>query len=368
MKIISVVGARPNFMKIAPIHKAFEKIRIQKSEFKIKHLICHTGQHYDEKMSKVFFEDLELPKPDFYLGIGSGSHAEQTAKVMIEFEKVLIKEKPDLIIVVGDVNSTIACSLTAVKLGIKIAHVEAGLRSFDRNMPEEINRILTDIISDFLFVTEKSGMDNLKREGIDERKVFFVGNVMIDSLINYTSKINYNEIADKYNVIADNYIIITLHRPSNVDDVENLSELVSLIQDISAKSKIIFSVHPRTKKYLEKYNLIKNLNGNVQLTEPLGYIEFITLVKKASLVITDSGGIQEETTFLKVPCITLRTSTERPVTVDIGTNYLVGNDLSKARELTFSIIGGNSKSGEIPPLWDGKTSERIVEILVKIKN
>jgi UDP-N-acetylglucosamine 2-epimerase (non-hydrolysing) len=191
---------------------------------------------------------------------------------------------------------------------------------------------------------------------------------MIDSLINYTSKINYNEIADKYNVIADNYIIITLHRPSNVDDVENLSELVSLIQDISAKSKIIFSVHPRTKKYLEKYNLIKNLNGNVQLTEPLGYIEFITLVKKASLVITDSGGIQEETTFLKVPCITLRTSTERPVTVDIGTNYLVGNDLSKARELTFSIIGGNSKSGEIPPLWDGKTSERIVEILVKIKN
>ncbi len=366
MKIISVVGARPNFMKIAPIHKAFEKFKIQNSTFKIEHLICHTGQHYDEKMSKVFFEDLELPKPDFYLGIGSGSHAVQTAKVMVEFEKVLFEEKPDLIIVVGDVNSTIACCVTAVKLGIKVAHVEAGLRSFDKTMPEEINRVLTDSISDLLFVTEKSGIENLEREGIDKRKVFFVGNVMIDSLVNYIPKMNFNSISEKYNVRVDDYIIVTLHRPSNVDDRENLLELVTLIQEISKKKRIIFSVHPRTKNYLEDYDLIKNLNGNVQLTDPLGYIDFITLVKNSALVITDSGGIQEETTFLKIPCITLRTTTERPVTVEIGTNFLVGEDLNNAYETAIDIMNGKTKKGKIPELWDGKASERIVNILVNV--
>lgn len=364
-KIISVVGARPNFMKVAPIHKAFVKYKCQHPESNIQHLVCHTGQHYDEKMSKVFFEDLELPKPDFYLGVGSGSHAEQTAKVMVEFEKVLIEEKPDLIIVVGDVNSTIACSLTAVKLGVKVAHVEAGLRSFDRTMPEEINRILTDSISDYLFVTEKSGMVNLEREGVNKDKVFFVGNVMIDSLIHYLPKVEKSSILSAYNLQQSNYILTTLHRPSNVDDKRNLLELVTFIQEISKKRKIIFSIHPRTRKYLENYDLIKDLNGNVQLTDPLGYIDFISLIKNSTLVITDSGGIQEETTYLGVPCITLRTSTERPVTVDIGTNYLIGNDLSKAKNLAIEILEENYRNGKIPALWDGKASERIVEILIK---
>ena len=284
---------------------------------------------------------------------------------MLELEKVLIKEKPDLIIVVGDVNSTIACGLTATKLGIMVAHVEAGLRSFDRTMPEEINRILTDSISDYLFVTEKSGIDNLEREGVNKDKVFFVGNVMIDSLVHYLPKVEKTSILETYDLQPTNYILVTLHRPSNVDDKDNLLDLVTLIQEISPKKRIIFSVHPRTKKNLENYDMIKNLNSNVQLTDPLGYIDFITLVKNSSLVITDSGGIQEETTYLGIPCITLRTTTERPITVDIGTNYLMDNDLSKLRDLTVEILEGNSKKGQIPALWDGKASERIVEILIK---
>lgn len=366
MKIISIVGARPNFMKVAPINKAFEKFRIQNSEFKIDHLICHTGQHYDEKMSKVFFEDLELPKPAFYLSVGSGSHAEQTAKVMVEFEKVLIEEKPDLVIVVGDVNSTIACSLTAVKLGIKIAHIEAGLRSFDRTMPEEINRLLTDSISDFLFVTEKSGLDNLAKEGIEKSKMFFVGNVMIDSLLYYLPKVEKSKILKKFDLQSSNYILITLHRPSNVDNKENLSALVSLIQELSLKIKIIFTVHPRTRKNLEKYNLFKNFKDNIQLSDPIGYIDFISLIKNSSFVITDSGGIQEETSFLGIPCVTLRTTTERPVTVKMGTNYLVGDDLQRAKNLSFEILDNKYKKGKTPKLWDGKSAERIVNTLIDL--
>jgi len=363
MKIISVVGARPNFMKIAAIHDAIVSYNSQNNN-KIVHLICHTGQHYDEKMSKIFFNDLELPKPDFYLGIGSASHAEQTARIMIEFEKILINERPDLIIVVGDVNSTIACSLTAVKLGIKIAHVEAGLRSFDRTMPEEINRILTDMISDYLFVTEKSGYNNLMSEGIRNDKIFFVGNVMIDTLLKYLPKTRKMNVGDKYKIENKKYCAVTLHRPSNVDNEDNLYKLIDMLNKIAKEIKIIFPIHPRTRKNLIEYGLDRELNKKVILENPLGYLEFINLLENSLFVLTDSGGIQEETTFLNVPCITLRNSTERPVTVEVGTNYLVGENLEKAWEYIQIVLNGKAKIGVIPELWDGKASKRIINILV----
>lgn len=366
MKIISVVGARPNFIKVASIHRAFNEFSLRNPQLSINHIICHTGQHYDEKMSKIFFEDLELPKPDFYLGIGSGSHAEQTAKIMIEFEKILLIEKPDLVIVVGDVNSTIACSLTAVKLNIKVAHIEAGLRSFDRQMPEEINRILTDAISDYLFVTEKSGLENLKREGIDDSKIFFVGNVMIDSLIYFLPRTKNSNILSLLNVDNEKYVLATLHRPSNVDEKQQLKAIINLLNKIGEKRKVIFPVHPRTKKNIEYNSLDKSINKSVSLCEPLGYIDFITLVKNAELIITDSGGIQEESTYLGVQCITLRDSTERPITCEIGTNQLLGDDLNKAFESVLKILTGKIKKGNIPELWDGKAAERIVNILAGI--
>lgn len=355
-KIISVVGARPNFMKVAPLHRAF-------NQFSIRHLICHTGQHYDEKMSKVFFDDLELPKPDFYLGVGSGSHAEQTAKVMIEFEKVLLVEKPDLVIVVGDVNSTIACSLTAKKLNIKVAHVEAGLRSFDMEMPEEINRILTDRISDYLFVTEKSGLENLKNEGVPDEKVFFVGNVMIDSLVYYQPKVNRSRILDDFQLSTCNYVLVTLHRPSNVDTKESLEKLVNFLNRLGEERKVIFPIHPRTKSNLEKHSIIQSFNQSVVLTDPIGYIDFQALIKNAELIVTDSGGIQEESTYLGVQCITLRTTTERPITVEVGTNQLIGVDLKKAEEVCLQVLSGNKKEGKIPEKWDGKASTRILKII-----
>ena len=361
-KIISVVGARPNFMKVAPIHKALLSHN-QHSSKAIKHLICHTGQHYDDKMSKIFFDDLELPKPDIYLGAGSGSHAEQTAKIMIEFEKVLFQEKPDLVIVVGDVNSTIACSLTASKLNILTAQVEAGLRSFDRQMPEEINRILTDAIADYLFVSEKSGLINLRNEGVSDHKVFFVGNVMIDSLVHYLLKTDTSNIVKLLGIERDNYVLVTLHRPSNVDNLNNLSSIISLLNNLAKKRKVIFPVHPRTKKNLEDFNLISNISHNIVLSDPIGYIDFITLTKNAELILTDSGGIQEESTYLGVQCITIRATTERPITVDIGTNHLVGEDYKLAAQVALEILDGKKKQGKIPEKWDGKTAERIIEIL-----
>lgn len=376
MKIISVVGARPNFMKVAPIDKQLRSLSyefsvnenvqnsIRNGRIKIQHLICHTGQHYDEKMSKVFFDELQLPKPDFYLGVGGGSHAEQTGRVMIEFEKVLIQEKPDLVIVVGDVNSTIACSLTAVKLGIKVAHVEAGLRSFDRDMPEEINRILTDSISDFLFVSEPDGMKNLRKEGKKEEKVIFVGNTMIDSLVNYLPVIEKSKILSELGLKKEDYVLVTFHRPSNVDKEDNLRSIVELLNRLSGIRKVVFPVHPRTRKKLTETSLDTALNRNIILTEPIGYIDFISLVKNSSLVITDSGGIQEETTFLGVPCITTRKTTERPITVEIGTNVLVGEDFEKAFSVASDILNGKMKMGRIPELWDGKAAERIVDRLV----
>ncbi|MEN8191604.1 MAG: UDP-N-acetylglucosamine 2-epimerase (non-hydrolyzing) [Bacteroidota bacterium] len=359
-KIISVVGARPNFMKVAPLHKAF-----QRYNGKINHIICHTGQHYDEKMSKIFFDDLELPKPDYYLGIGSGSHAEQTAKVMIEFEKILVKENPDLVVVVGDVNSTIACSLTASKLHIKVAHVEAGLRSGDRLMPEEINRVLTDSISDYLFVTEKSGMQNLNIEGVSSDKIFFTGNVMIDSLASYLPKAEHSNVHEQYSLNKGEYVLVTLHRPSNVDILEQAVKLKDLLNTISEERKVIFPMHPRTLNNWKNFNLVELLNPNIIITEPIGYIDFLSLTKNAELILTDSGGIQEESTYLGVQCITLRTSTERPITVEEGTNQLLGTDLTKAQSAALEVLSGNIKHGKVPELWDGKAAERITEILYK---
>jgi len=358
-KIISVVGARPNFMKVAPLHKVF-----QEHKESVRHLICHTGQHYDENMSKIFFDELEMPKPDFYLGVGSGSHAEQTASIMIHFEKILLREKPDLIIVVGDVNSTIACSLTANKLHIKVAHVEAGLRSFDRNMPEEINRLLTDQISDLLFVTEKSGIQNLRDEGIPDKKVFFVGNVMIDSLQNYLEKSKQSSILEEYKLTPHNYVLVTMHRPSNVDSEEQLKDLVHLLNLLGSARKLIFPIHPRTKKNLEKFSFLQSLRKNVFLTDPIGYLDFLNLLRQAELVVTDSGGIQEETTYLGIQCITTRTTTERPITTEIGTNHLVGDSYKEAEKIAQNIFDGKTKRGKIPELWDGKSANRIVKVII----
>jgi len=360
MKIISVVGTRPNFIKIAPLVKEFSN-----HSHWVNHKICHTGQHFDEKMSKIFFNDLNLPEPDFYLGVGSGSHAVQTAGIMIGFEKVLLDEKPDLIIVVGDVNSTMACSIVASKLKIKIAHVEAGLRSFDRIMPEEINRMVTDTLSDFLFVSEESGLENLKKEGIADSKVFFTGNIMIDSLVRYLDMINQSNIMAEYQLDKQDYILVTFHRPSNVDSYSDIKSLGDLLNFLAEKRKIIFPIHPRTLKNIQKHDLWDKMHPNVITTDPLGYFDFLALMKNAELVITDSGGIQEETTYLGVQCLTVRENTERPVTVKIGTNHLVGTDISAIKSAADEVWDGKIKKGAIPMLWDGKTAERIVSILME---
>ena len=358
MKILTVVGARPNFMKVAPIHKVFQRYKKN-----ITHLICHTGQHYDANMSDIFFKQLGLAAPDFFLGVGSGTHAEQTAKIMIEFEKLLLSEKPDMIIVVGDVNSTIACALTAQKLHIKVAHVEAGLRSFDRNMPEEINRILTDAISDYLFITEKSGMVNLRKEGISKEKMFFVGNCMIDSLTSILPLAKSSKILKNLGLNKGKFILVTMHRPSNVDSEQRLKGLVKMLNSLSLHRKIVFPIHPRTRKNLGKFGLLKKLNENILLTDPIGYIDFISLLEKSELILTDSGGIQEESTYLGTQCITLRTTTERPSTVREGTNQLIGEDFAKAEKAVIKVIKGKKKTGSIPDLWDGKTAKRICKIL-----
>lgn len=359
-KIITVAGARPNFMKIAPIYKAFSR-----HTDKVKHMICHTGQHYDKKMSDVFFRQLELPEPEFNLGIGSGTHAVQTAGILVEFEKLLIVERPDLIIVVGDVNSTIACTLAAAKLGIRTAHVESGLRSFDRAMPEEINRLLTDSISDMLFVTEPSGLQNLKNEGVPAEKIFFTGNVMIDSLAGFLDKAENATIMDELKLKASEYILVTMHRPSNTDNPEQLRAIVDMIENLAGFKEVVFPVHPRTKSAMEKLDKSLKQNNRIKLIEPLGYLDFLKLMKYCDLVVTDSGGIQEETTYLGVQCVTLRKSTERPVTVDVGTNHLAGDSTKTALEIVSQIYKGNKKTGRIPELWDGKAAERIVEVILK---
>jgi UDP-N-acetylglucosamine 2-epimerase (non-hydrolysing) len=360
-KIISVVGARPNFMKVAPIDRALKEYRGE-----IKHLIVHTGQHYDKSMSDAFFKDLEMPHPAYFLGAGSGTHAEQTSKIILEFEKVCLKEKPELVLVVGDVNSTIACALTAVKLGIKVAHVEGGLRSRDRTMPEEINRIATDAISDYCFVTERSAVKNLKYEGFKSKNIFLVGNTMIDSQFYAKSKAEKSDILKKLKLDKKSYILITLHRPTNVDDKERLKDMLEIFQEISEKTKIVFPVHPRTRKNIDNFGLSGLTKGseNIILTEPLGYIDFLALMMNSDFVLTDSGGIQEETTSLGIHCLTIRTSTERPVTIERGTNLLIKPERNNILVWIKKYLNGQrpEKKGRIP-YWDGKSSERIVRII-----
>lgn len=362
LRVVSVVGARPNFMKVAPLHREFAL-----HNNSIEHLICHTGQHYDYEMSKVFFDDLGLPQPDFYLGVGSGTHAEQTGRIMIEFEKVCLEAQPHLVIVVGDVNSTIAATLTACKMGIRTAHVEAGLRSFDRTMPEEINRIATDSICDLLFVTEESGLRNLFKEGHSADQIFFVGNTMIDSLIYVLPKINNSKIVSQLQLEGKDFALMTLHRPSNVDEKKQLLEIISVIEYICKQLTLVLPLHPRTKKSIEAFGLKSKIESidNLVISEPLGYIDFIKLMKHSRFVITDSGGIQEETTFLGIPCITMRTTTERPVTCEIGTNYLVPPEKDKLIAAVQNVLSGNIKEHKIPPLWDGKAAKRIVEIILE---
>jgi UDP-N-acetylglucosamine 2-epimerase (non-hydrolysing) len=355
-KVLSVVGARPNFMKVGPIHRALS------TKKNIESIICHTGQHYDEKMSKVFFEDLEMPKPHIYLGVGGGSHAEQTGKVMIEFEKEVIKLKPDLVLVVGDVNSTLACSIVAKKLHIPVVHVEAGLRSFDREMPEELNRLVTDSISDFFFVTEDSGEKHLLNDGVDPAKIHFTGNVMIDSLVYFKEKASKSKVLEENGLTPGEYLLVTLHRPSNVDSIESLTTLAEILNAVAGKIKIVFPIHPRTLNNLKKNNLSIE-NENIILLEAQGYLDFLQLMQNSKGLLTDSGGIQEETTFLNIPCLTLRDNTERPVTVDLGTNILLPLDKELILENLEKVISGNWKQGQIPRLWDGKAAERMADII-----
>ena len=350
MRILHVVGARPNFMKVAPVHAALA------ARGRVRQLLVHTGQHYDAFMSDVFFQQLSIPEPDYNLGVGSGSHARQTAEIMSRLEPVILDTKPDVVLVYGDVNSTVAAALVCSKLLVPVGHVEAGLRSFDRTMPEEINRILTDRVADYLFTPSADGNENLAREGVPEEKVKLVGNVMIDTLTRLLP------LAGDTGHAGGNYTLVTLHRPSNVDDPVELEKILGALNEIAAEIEIIFPVHPRTRQVMRGLAGV-NAAPNLRLIDPVGYVEFLGLQRKAAMVITDSGGIQEETTFLGVPCLTVRENTERPVTVTIGTNILVGRDMDLLKAEARKIILGNGKKGGIPPLWDGKAGERIADIL-----
>jgi len=357
-KVHIIVGARPNFMKMAPLYKEFAKFP---EEFEIK--LIHTGQHYDERMSKFFFDDLQMPKPDEYLEVGSGTHGKQTAKIMERYEEILLKDKPDLVIVAGDVNSTSACAIDAVKLHIPVAHVEAGLRSFARSMPEEINRIITDAISNYLLTPSPDGDDNLLAEGVPKEKIFFVGNIMIDSLMQYKDKAKKSDILDRIEVKQE-YALITLHRPSNVDNKEGLLTILNAFEEISKSISLIFPIHPRTTKQIHSFNLEEKVKKmkNLHLVPPVGYYDFLKLQMDAEFILTDSGGIQEESTYFGVPCLTLRPNTERPITIIEGTNTLVKLNTKDIINEAKKILSGNIKEGKIPKYWDGKTAERIVKI------
>jgi UDP-N-acetylglucosamine 2-epimerase (non-hydrolysing) len=354
-------------MKIAPI-----MAEMAKYPDRFQQILVHTGQHYDDEMSQVFFDDLDIPRPDVYLGVGSGSHAVQTAKVMLAFEPVLVEQRPDLVFVVGDVNSTLACTLVASKAsfgklrtGIPVAHMEAGLRSFDRTMPEEINRVLTDQIADLLFTTERDANENLLREGVAEDKIHFVGNVMIDTLLRHKDRALALDVPEKHDVDPGGFALLTLHRPSNVDVPEVLAGILNALAEIQARLPILFPAHPRTVKRITEFGLKDRLAAmsDLQVTEPLGYLEFLNLMANARLVLTDSGGIQEETTILGVPCLTLRENTERPVTVSQGTNRIVGNDPDRIVSEALILLNGNGKTARVPELWDGRAAERTVKIL-----
>ncbi|MFZ1701230.1 MAG: UDP-N-acetylglucosamine 2-epimerase (non-hydrolyzing) [Pyrinomonadaceae bacterium] len=363
LKVLLIAGARPNFMKVAPIYAEMKR---RSAEF--APMIVHTGQHYDAAMSDAFFDDLGMPKPDIYLGVGSGSHAVQTAKIMTEFEPVVLREKPDWVLVVGDVNSTIACALVCAKLGVKVAHVEAGLRSGDRAMPEEINRILTDAISDILFTTSQDADVNLSREGIPAEKICFVGNVMIDSLLEHLKFAESSKISEQLGVAEKPYAVVTLHRPSNVDDKAVFSGILDALLEVAERLPIIFPVHPRTRAKIDEFGFVDAIaKSNIKLIEPLGYLDFMRLYSGAKLVLTDSGGLQEETTVLGIPCLTLRHNTERPITIEMGTNVLVGTDPDAIRAAAADALNDESaKSGHnVPPLWDGKAAMRICDKLAR---
>ncbi len=358
MNVIHIVGARPNFMKVAPVMNAL------KTHKHVVQTLIHTGQHYDANMSDVFFEQLGIPAPDVNLAVGSGTHARQTAEIMTRLEPVLLDGKPDLVLVYGDVNSTVATALVCAKLGMRVGHVEAGLRSFDRTMPEEINRLVTDQLADLLFTPSEDGDLNLQKEGIPAERIFRVGNVMIDSLVKLlpaARRQNRNglpeQFAERY---AESYALVTLHRPANVDDGVILKRILQSLLEVSHDLSVIFPAHPRTRKRIADFGLHA---GQLQIVDPLSYLEFLGMQSRATVVITDSGGIQEETTYLGVPCLTLRENTERPVTVSLGTNVLVGRDPDKLRSELSRILAGNAKKGTIPPLWDGHAGERIAAVL-----
>jgi len=360
-------------MKVAPIVRAIRAYNLQTGQSlygtstePIRHVLVHTGQHYDIEMSEVFFRELELPNPDINLEVGSSSHAVQTANIMTRFEKVCLEEKPDWVLVVGDVNSTMACALVATKLGIKVGHVEAGLRSYDRGMPEEINRLVTDVLADLLFTPSEDADQNLLREGILPQKIVRVGNVMIDSLSANLDKVQERIILPKYGLREKQYAFVTLHRPNNVDDQSMLSAIVDCLDKLSDKLDVIFPVHPRTKKKLELFHIWKRAKAipRLTLTEPLSYLDTIGLVKSARFVLTDSGGLQEETTFLKVPCLTLRPNTERPITISKGTNKLT--TLQTLDQDIAYVLNGYSPTGVVPNMWDGLSGERIISTLVKM--
>ncbi len=362
-QVLCVVGARPNFMKIAPIMRAFAR-----PESSLAARLLHTGQHYDEAMKHAFFEQLNIPEPEVDLGVGSGSHAQQTAEIMKRFEPELDRERPLVVLVVGDVNSTIACALVAVKKDIPVIHVEAGLRSGDRGMPEEINRILTDQLSDLLFITEESARGNLAREGIADEKIHFVGNVMIDTLLYnlphaVPSAATLNDIGEAP-VNASGYGLVTLHRPSNVDDPEVLDRLLGVLARISERTPLVFPLHPRTRARIESAGFERRLEDSSIITiPPQGYLEMLGLMKDARVVLTDSGGIQEETTALGIPCITLRENTERPITISQGTNTIVGTDENKIMACYEDVMATGGKRGRVPELWDGRSAERIVDVI-----
>jgi UDP-N-acetylglucosamine 2-epimerase (non-hydrolysing) len=367
VKILIVAGARPNFMKVAPIIKAIDKYNEALRSTSLEYVFVHTGQHYDFEMSKIFFNNLSLPEPDKYLAVGSGTHAQQTARVMLRLEKPLISKKTDLVMVVGDVNSTLAAALTAAKLRIPVAHVEAGLRSFDRDMPEEINRVLTDAISDYLFTHSPDADENLRKEGVPSQKIFLVGNVMADSLLANKARAKRSRVLSRLGLNKHPYTLITLHRPSNVDDRHSLVRIMDTLREISKTIPIVFPVHPRTRSNIERFGLANLIEDkNFYYTEPPGYLDFLKLMMDARFVMTDSGGIQEETTLLGIPCLTLRETTERPITVTEGTNTLVWNDAGKIVREASKILDGKGKRGTVPHLWDGKAAERIVNILAKL--
>ena len=364
IKVLIVVGARPNFMKAAPI---CAEMRRRPEDFSVK--VVHTGQHYDAAMSDAFFADLGLPEPDFHLGVGSASHTLQTAKIMMAFEPIVEADRPDWVLVVGDVNSTMACSLVCAKVGVKVAHVEAGLRSGDRTMPEEINRLVTDAVADLLLTPSPDGDENLKREGVSAGKIRFVGNVMIDSLFENLERARSSKVREELGLHEGDYAVLTMHRPSNVDEEGSLGPLIDALIAISARIPIVFPVHPRTRGKIEEFGLASKIEeSGLKLIEPLGYLDFMRLYSGARLVMTDSGGLQEETTALGIPCLTVRDNTERPITVEMGTNRLVGTDPEKLKAVAFEILGGDPTRSEkrTPPLWDGKAAVRICDVLKEI--